>query len=81
MPAVEVERIVVDLTSIGIDHVVLDLARLRYMDSRGLQLLLGLRDDADARSPHARAGTGPEAVAARVRPDRDDRSVRLGLTR
>jgi anti-sigma B factor antagonist len=57
-----VDRTVRDLTSIGIDHVVLDLARLSFMDSRGLQLLLGLRDDATRGRHTLRLAPGPDAV-------------------
>jgi anti-anti-sigma factor len=37
---------VADLRRTGVEHVVLDLSRISFMDGRGLALLVVLRDDA-----------------------------------
>ena len=58
----ELDREVRDLRRVGFDRVVVDLRQLRFMDSTGLRVLLGLRNDAQSDGYELTLRPGPPAV-------------------
>jgi anti-sigma B factor antagonist len=62
LTAPQLERTVRELLASGFDHVVLDLAELRFLDSTGLHLILSLRASADAAGHRLELRPGPPPV-------------------
>lgn len=58
----QVDTAVHELWEAGFDQVVVDLRRVAFMDSRGLQLLMALRNEAKRRGIGLTLVPGPQAV-------------------